>query len=166
MVTFLQILLVVAALGVATVPGVWVVQGVLRLSRRRPPAGSAPTPAVQQRPAQTATDPTAANPTEADPTAAGGPAVLDPAQVLRGGLVIGVLERAITVAAVLLGHPELIAMVIAVKGLGRYPELRASSEHGLSGPAVSERFIIGTLVSLVWAAAVALAAHWALLTLA
>lgn len=161
MVTFLQILLVVAALGVATVPGVWVVQGVLRLSRRRPPAGSAPTPAVQQRPAQTATDPTAAN-----PTAAGGPAVLDPAQVLRGGLVIGVLERAITVAAVLLGHPELIAMVIAVKGLGRYPELRASSEHGLSGPAVSERFIIGTLVSLVWAAAVALAAHWALLTLA
>lgn len=161
MVTFLQILLVVAALGVATVPGVWVVQGVLRLSRRRPPAGSASTPAVQQRPAQTATDPTAAN-----PTAAGGPAVLDPAQVLRGGLVIGVLERAITVAAVLLGHPELIAMVIAVKGLGRYPELRASSEHGLSGPAVSERFIIGTLVSLVWAAAVALAAHWALLTLA
>ena len=161
MVTFLQILLVVAALGVATVPGVWVVQGVLRLSRRRPPAGSAPTPAVQQRPAQTVADPTAA-----DPTAAGGPAVLDPAQVLRGGLVIGVLERAITVAAVLLGHPELIAMVIAVKGLGRYPELRASSEHGLSGPAVSERFIIGTLVSLVWAAAVALAAHWALLTLA
>lgn len=161
MVTFLQILLVVAALGVATVPGVWVVQGVLRLSRRRPPAGSAPTPAVQQRPAQTVADPTAAN-----PTAAGGPAVLDPAQVLRGGLVIGVLERAITVAAVLLGHPELIAMVIAVKGLGRYPELRASSEHGLSGPAVSERFIIGTLVSLVWAAAVALAAHWALLTLA
>lgn len=161
MVTFLQILLVVAALGVATVPGVWVVQGVLRLSRRRPPAGSASTPAVQQRPAQTVADPTAA-----DPTAAGGPAVLDPAQVLRGGLVIGVLERAITVAAVLLGHPELIAMVIAVKGLGRYPELRASSEHGLSGPAVSERFIIGTLVSLVWAAAVALAAHWALLTLA
>ena len=156
MVTFLQILLVVAALGVATVPGVWVVQGVLRLSRRRPPAGSASTPAVQQRPAQTV----------ADPTAAGGLAVLDPAQVLRGGLVIGVLERAITVAAVLLGHPELIAMVIAVKGLGRYPELRASSEHGLSGPAVSERFIIGTLVSLVWAAAVALAAHWALLTLA
>ena len=161
MVTFLQILLVVAALGVATVPGVWVVQGVLRLSRRRPPAGSASTPAVQQKPAQTVADPTAA-----DPTAAGGPAVLDPAQVLRGGLVIGVLERAITVAAVLLGHPELIAMVIAVKGLGRYPELRASSEHGLSGPAVSERFIIGTLVSLVWAAAVALAAHWALLTLA
>ena len=161
MVTFLQILLVVAALGVATVPGVWVVQGVLRLSRRRPPAGSASTPAVQQRPAQTVADPTAA-----DPTAAGGPAVLDPAQVLRGGLVIGVLERAITVAAVLLGHPDLIAMVIAVKGLGRYPELRASSEHGLSGPAVSERFIIGTLVSLVWAAAVALAAHWALLTLA
>lgn len=152
MVTFLQILIVVAAIALATLPGVGVVQMVLRLSRRRPPAGPGATAAPAPTPA------VAANPS----APAGSAAALDPAEVLRGGLVIGILERAITVAAALLAHPELIAMVIAIKGLGRYPELRASSEHGLSGPAVSERFIIGTLASLVWAAAVALAAQWAL----
>jgi hypothetical protein len=47
---------------------------------------------------------------------------------------------------VLLGYPAAVAFVIAVKGLGRYPELR---EH----PGASERFVIGTLASLLWAAA-------------
>ena len=157
MVTFLHVLIVVVALLVATIAGVWVVQQVLRLSRRRPTAGAA-TPSSPAPPSTASAAP------RADPVGSSDPAALplDPAQVLRGGLVIGVLERAVTVAAVLLGHPELIAMVIAVEGLGRYPELRASSEHGLSGPAVSERFIIGTLASFVWAAVVALAARWML----
>lgn len=80
----------------------------------------------------------------ADPAAvgvAGGPQ--DPS-ILRGGAWIGVLERAAVAAALLAGSPEGLAVVLAVKGLGRYAELRA--------PAAAERFIIGTLASGLWAA--------------
>jgi hypothetical protein len=66
---------------------------------------------------------------------------------LRGGRVIGYLERLVVVAALGLNWPEAIAVVLAVKGLGRYPELRE--------PGAAEQFIIGTLASVVWAAAVA-----------
>jgi hypothetical protein len=68
-----------------------------------------------------------------------------PAEVLRGGAWIGALERAAMSATMLAGWPAGIPVVLAVKGLGRYPELR----H----PGASERFIIGTLLSLLWAAA-------------
>ena len=81
----------------------------------------------------------------ADPTSAaqaGGPS--DP-EVLRGGAWVGVLERAALAGTLLAGWPEGLAVVIAVKGLGRYAELKA--------PAAAERFIIGTLASLLWAAA-------------
>lgn len=84
--------------------------------------------------------------------------------VLRGGLVIGILERVATAGSVMLGHPEGIAVVVAVKGLGRYPELRSPGEAGEKdaalGAAVSERFIIGTLASLVWAVAVGAVGRW------
>ncbi len=73
---------------------------------------------------------------------------LVPPGVLRGGLVIGVLERLAVTVAILSGQPVAIAYVVAVKALGRYPELSQS-------PAASERFIIGTLASLLWAAGVA-----------
>lgn len=66
---------------------------------------------------------------------------------LRGGLWIGALERAAVAACLLIGQPGGIAVVVAVKGLGRYPEMRT--------PGASERFIIGTLASLLWAAAAA-----------
>jgi hypothetical protein len=81
----------------------------------------------------------------ADPTnavAAGGPG--DP-EVLRGGAWVGVLERAALAGTLLAGWPDGLAVVIAVKGLGRYTELKK--------PAAAERFIIGTLASLLWAAA-------------
>jgi hypothetical protein len=68
-------------------------------------------------------------------------------EVLRGGATIGVLERGAVAMTLLAGFPEGLAVVVAVKALGRYPELRA--------PGASERFIIGTLVSLVWAASAA-----------
>lgn len=94
--------------------------------------------------------------------AAGGPvataivAAADPAKVgirggpqdpdiLRGGAWIGVLERAAVAATLLAGSAEGLVVVIAVKGLGRYAELRES--------AAAERFIVGTLASGVWAAA-------------
>lgn len=83
----------------------------------------------------------AADPTDA--AAAGGPG--DP-EVLRGGAWVGVLERAATAGALLGGWPDGLAVLVAVKGLGRYAELRST-------PAAAERFIVGTLASIVWAAA-------------
>ena len=43
-----------------------------------------------------------------------------------------------------------LAIVLAVKGLGRYPELRNQEDTG-----AAERFIIGTFASVLWAAACA-----------
>lgn len=74
-------------------------------------------------------------------------------QVLRGGAWIGGLERLAVFATLVAGWPEGLAVVLAVKGLGRYPELRAAEEGVRTGAA--ERFIIGTLVSVLWAAACA-----------
>ncbi|MFD1211696.1 hypothetical protein ACFQ36_06535 [Arthrobacter sp. GCM10027362] len=67
------------------------------------------------------------------------------APVLRGGAWIGVLERTSIAATLLAGWPEGLAVVLAVKGLGRYNEL------GQAGAA--ERFILGTFASVLWAAA-------------
>ncbi|SKB01890.1 hypothetical protein SAMN06295879_3378 [Agreia bicolorata] len=69
-------------------------------------------------------------------------------EVLRGGTTIGVLERLAIAGAVIAGFPEAIAVVIAIKGVGRFSELAASE--------AKERFIIGTLASFVWACACAL----------
>ncbi|NJC21923.1 hypothetical protein BJ994_000999 [Arthrobacter pigmenti] len=72
----------------------------------------------------------------------------DTAGVLSGGLVIGILERMAVALAILLNEPVAIAYVVAIKGLGRYAELKET-------PAAAERFIIGTLTSLLWACGVA-----------
>ena len=70
--------------------------------------------------------------------------------VLTGGAWIGALER-IAVTATLLAHwPEGLALVLAVKGLGRYPELRGAGQA--DQPGTAERFIIGTFASALWAA--------------
>jgi hypothetical protein len=71
--------------------------------------------------------------------------------VLRGGAWIGYLERGAVAATMLAGFPEGLALVLAVKGVGRYPELRDAG-RGADAP---EEFIIGTLASLLWAAAAA-----------
>jgi hypothetical protein len=73
--------------------------------------------------------------------------------VLRGGTWIGVLERAAIFATLVAGWPEGLAIVLAVKGLGRYPELRAAEDGVRTGAA--ERFIIGTFASVLWACAAA-----------
>ena len=66
-------------------------------------------------------------------------------EVLRGGLAIGYLERFAIAAVVAFGYPEGIAIVIAVKGVGRFSELDDSEAR--------ERFIIGTFASLIWGVA-------------
>jgi hypothetical protein len=70
--------------------------------------------------------------------------------VLRGGAWIGALERLGMLAVVLTGWPEGVAAIVAVKAFARYPELKAGQASG-----ATERFIIGTFVSLGWAAACA-----------
>lgn len=126
---WLAVLVVIGAVALS-VAGGWALTGwVLRLASRSRDAGAVPK--------------------------AAGPAGAEPVAVLRGGTWIGLLERLAITVALLAGYPAAIAFVIAVKGLGRFPELR---EH----PEASERFVIGTLASMVWAALVGLAG-WALL---
>ncbi|MEZ3159756.1 hypothetical protein AB1K54_04325 [Microbacterium sp. BWT-B31] len=66
--------------------------------------------------------------------------------LMRGGTVIGYLERLASVVAILAGYPEAIAVIVAVKGIGRFSELAT--------PEARERFIIGTFGSLLWACVV------------
>ena len=86
----------------------------------------------------------AADPGRAVASVGGGAAGVADPDVLRGGAWIGVLERLALTATLLLGWPEGVPVVLAVKGLGRFAELRET-------PA-AERFIIGTLTSVLWAA--------------
>ena len=68
-------------------------------------------------------------------------------ELLRGGRAIGLLERLAVAGSIIAGFPEGLAVVIAIKGVGRFSELETA--------AVRERFIVGTLASWIWAAAAA-----------
>lgn len=83
-----------------------------------------------------------------NPAPTAGPMTTGPATVprLRGGRIIGLLERIAVAVSLLAAWPEGIAVVLAVKGLARYPELRELH--------ASEQFIIGTFTSVLWALAV------------
>ena len=70
----------------------------------------------------------------------------DRVEIMRGGTAIGYLERLAVVMTIVAGFPEGIAIVVALKGIGRFSELDT--------PATRERFIVGTLASLVWASLV------------
>lgn len=69
----------------------------------------------------------------------------EPREVLRGGLAIGLLERLAVVGTIIAGFPAALAVIVAVKGVGRFTELDAAEAR--------ERFIIGSFVSLIWASA-------------
>lgn len=69
----------------------------------------------------------------------------DEVPVLRGGTWIGLLERLAIAATLWAGWPEGLAVVLAVKGLGRYSELNKDG--------AAERFILGTFASVIWACA-------------
>jgi hypothetical protein len=68
-------------------------------------------------------------------------------EILRGGTTIGILERIALAGSILAGFPQAIAVIVAIKSVGRLSELNESEAR--------ERFIIGTLVSLGWASACA-----------
>ena len=74
---------------------------------------------------------------------------------LRGGRVLGPLERLVIVVLGLAGQLGAAAVVVAAKGLLRYPELRAAGrDHGPTD--LSEYFLIGSFVSWLLALAGAL----------
>ena len=91
---------------------------------------------------------TAAAPGTAAPASGTAAVSVSSVRILRGGAIIGVLERLAVCLAILAGEPVAIAYVVAIKGLGRFAELKET-------PVAAERFIIGTLTSLLWAAGVA-----------
>jgi hypothetical protein len=89
----------------------------------------------------------------ADAPPSGGSVTEPPApaqRILRGGAIIGILERLGVCLAILTGQPVAIAYIVAIKGLGRFAELKET-------PVAAERFIIGTLTSMLWAAGTAAA---------
>lgn len=82
------------------------------------------------------------------------PQVTAAASQLRGGAWIGRLERLAVFASLMAGYPEGMTLALALKGLARYPELKATHTGA------AERFIIGTFVSVLQAVAAAGLAWW------
>lgn len=74
-------------------------------------------------------------------------------ELLRGGRTIGMLERVAVTGLLLWGYPAGIAAIVAIKGLGRFHELK-----GPNGSLASEKFVIGTLTSYLWAGLIAVIA--------
>ncbi len=143
---WLAALVVALVLAVSTLGGWPLTALVLRLAARSSDAGP---PGAEGEAASEGADGAAGAvtaPATTDERGGDGPTGPRARAALRGGTWIGVLERAGVTGAVLLGYPAGVAFVIAIKGLGRYPELR-------DNPGASERFVIGTLASLLWAGA-------------
>lgn len=74
-----------------------------------------------------------------------------PTTRIRGGRVIGPLERMLIVGFVIAGQPATAAIVVTAKSLLRYPELRSHDDVDIH--AVTEYVLIGSLVS--WSIALA-----------
>ncbi|HZL03352.1 MAG TPA: hypothetical protein VFC48_09535 [Cellulomonas sp.] len=150
---FVQLLVVVLML-VVSVAGGWVLTStVLRLAGRSPDAGSPEVSSLEDTPDDDADTVLADEESPRRParaTVSDGPDGARARAVLRGGTWIGILERVAVTGCVLAGDMTSVALVVAVKGLGRYPELREN-------PGASERFVIGTLTSMIWAALVGVA---------
>ncbi len=81
---------------------------------------------------------------------------------LKGGRLLGPMERLLIVGLGLAGEVTAASIVIAAKGLLRFPELQSARADGSTGPGiheVTEYFLVGSFVSwTVSLAALALAA--------
>jgi len=74
-----------------------------------------------------------------------------PTTRIRGGRVIGPLERLLIIGFVIAGQPTTAALVVTAKSLLRYPELRSHDDVDIH--AVTEYVLIGSLAS--WSIALA-----------
>ncbi|WP_060915829.1 hypothetical protein [Microbacterium oleivorans] len=77
----------------------------------------------------------------------GGDVAVDAPTVLKGGRLIGPLERVLVFALTVTGAFTLLAAVLAAKGIVRFPEISRDTDLGTR----AEYFLIGSLVS--WATA-------------
>lgn len=78
------------------------------------------------------------------------------APTLKGGRLIGPLERILVFVLTLAGAYTLIAAVLAAKGIVRFPEISRDGDGGDR----AEYFLIGSLVSWVTALAAAFLVTW------
>lgn len=62
-----------------------------------------------------------------------------------GGRLIGIFERLAVALCLITAQTSALAVIVAIKGLARYPDIKA-------GHLTAEKFIVGTFVSLLWAA--------------
>ncbi len=147
---FVQLLVVVLMLVVSVVGGWVLTSTVLRLAGRSPDAGSPDASRLEDEDATPVVPDQEAPRHPARAAVSDGPDGARARAVLRGGTWIGILERIAVTGCFLAGDIASVALVVAVKGLGRYPELREN-------PGASERFVIGTLTSMIWAALVGVA---------
>lgn len=172
--------LIALGAGLAVFGGSPIVLGVFRLVGRRaqrratkrpaPPAADPlhglPTTGIPATGQPTtgipATDPEAEPDASTDPLTAGGEGgtevaaqtpLADP-DLLPGGEWIGYLERLAVFATLTAGWKEGLALILAIKGLARYPELTLTDSR------VAEKFIIGTLASVLFAAGCAGVTAW------
>jgi hypothetical protein len=100
-------------------------------------------------------DPTAPAGQAASPEVAGSASRVEPA--LKGGRLIGPLERLLVLALTLAAMYPLVAAILAAKGIVRFPEISRDSAAGNR----AEYFLIGSLVSWVLALAGAFLVWWA-----
>lgn len=71
-------------------------------------------------------------------------------QQLKGGRLLGPMERLLIVGLGLAGEVTAASIVIAAKGLLRFPELQSARTDGSAGPGiheVTEYFLVGSFVS-------------------
>lgn len=162
--------IVIAAFALSAGAGAPLTAGILRWAGRRSPepeeSGSEPEESGSEQGART-TEPDASENSAAGSAAERGASEdrsgsperpgAHPEDILRGGLWIGILERLAITGCILAAYPAGVAVVVAVKGLGRFSTLREVPTTG-----VSERFLVGTLASYLWAAVIAVAALGAL----
>ena len=80
------------------------------------------------------------------------------APALKGGRLIGPLERLLVFALTLAGAYTLLAAVIAAKGIVRFPEISRDGENGDR----AEYFLVGSMVSWVTALAAVFLVWWTL----
>lgn len=126
-----EIVIVIAASITSALVGWPITSLILRIAARTDESADLRPEAGQERPTASEEEPEE-----------GADEAIDGAGLLRGGLWIGLLERALVTGGIVVGHPAILAVVVAVKGLGRFPELTRSRAAG-------ERFIIGSFASLL-----------------
>lgn len=88
--------------------------------------------------------------------ALGTPGVAQPSDRLRGGRILGPMERLIILGLGLAGEVTAASLVIAAKGLIRWPELRQSDlqdPDSIGVDEVTEYFLVGSMVSWLLALA-------------